>query len=450
MNTAGVVQGVAGENRGLVRTIGRWSLVALMLNTMIGGSIFGLPSVIAARLGKVSPAAYFVALAGIAVIAACLAEVASYFQEAGGPYLYAREAFGPFMGIQIGWLTWLSRITASAAVANLFIAYLSEFLPRVREPAVRGLVITVLISFLAIVNYRGVSTGNRLSNVFTITKVVLLTAFVGGGLLALALHPAIRVKPPLLHPTATDWFQAVILLVYAYGGFEAALFVSGEARNPRKDAPIALFTALATVTLLYVGVQYVVIHTLATSTVTEKPVVDSARQFLGPVGVTLVAIGTLVSTYGYISANMLHTPRVTFAMAERGDFPKFFAGVHRRFRTPHVSILTFAATLLLFSVVGDFRWNAVLSAVSRLFIYGSVAAALPALRRKYPQGGTFRLPAAGLFVVLSLLFTGLLATRMHRDDLIAVAVTSAAALVTWTWTRGKAVEPAASEQGRSR
>ena len=450
MNTAGVVQGVAGENRGLVRTIGRWSLVALMLNTMIGGSIFGLPSMIAARLGKVSPAAYFVALAGIAVIAACLAEVASYFQEAGGPYLYAREAFGPFMGIQIGWLTWLSRITASAAVANLFIAYLSEFLPRVREPAVRGLVITVLISFLAIVNYRGVSTGNRLSNVFTITKVVLLTAFVGGGLLALALHPAIRVKPPLLHPTATDWFEAVILLVYAYGGFEAALFVSGEARNPRKDAPIALFTALATVTLLYVGVQYVVIHTLATSTVTEKPVVDSARQFLGPVGVTLVAIGTLVSTYGYISANMLHTPRVTFAMAERGDFPKFFAGVHRRFRTPHVSILTFAATLLLFSVVGDFRWNAVLSAVSRLFIYGSVAAALPALRRRYPQGGTFRLPAAGLFVVLSLLFTGLLATRMHRDDLIAVAVTSAAALVTWTWTRGKAVEPAASEQGRSR
>ena len=295
----------------------------------------------------------------------------------------------------------------------------------------RGLLITVLISFLAIMNYRGVSTGNRLSNFFTITKLVLLAAFVGGGVVALALHPAIRVNPPELHPTATDWFEAVILLVYAYGGFEAALFVSGEARNPRKDAPIALFAALATTTLLYVGVQYVVIHTLANSTVTEKPAVDSARQFLGPVGVMLVAIGTLVSTYGYISANMLHTPRVTFAMAERGDFPKFFRAVHRRFRTPHLSILTFAATLLLFSVVGSFRWNAVLSAVSRLFIYGSVAAALPALRRKYPQGSTFRLPAAGLFVVLSLLFTGLLATRMHRDDLIAVVVTSAAALATW-------------------
>jgi amino acid transporter len=416
-----------------------------MLNTMIGGSIFGLPSVIAARLGRVSPAAYFVALAGIAVIAACLAEVASYFQEAGGPYLYAREAFGSFTGIQIGWLTWLSRITASAAVANLFIAYLSEFLPGVRAPLVRAPLIVVLISFLALVNYRGVSTGNRLSNFFTITKLVLLAAFAGGGLLALTLNPAIRVNPPDLHPAATDWFEAVILLVYAYGGFEAALFVSGEARNPRRDAPIALFTALATVTLLYVGVQYVVIHTLANSTVTEKPAVDSARQFLGPVGAMLVGIGTLISTYGYISANMLHTPRVTFAMAERGDFPKFFAAVHPRFRTPHLSIVAFAAMLVVFSVVGNFRWNAVLSAVSRLFIYGSVAAALPALRHKYPRGGTFRLPAAGVFVALSLLFTSVLATQMHRGDLIAVAVTSAIALVTWFWTRERLLEHAASE-----
>src|SRR5882762_2057578 len=135
------VRRVAEQQRGLVRTIGRWSLAALMLNTMIGASIFGLPSLIAARLGRLSPIAYFVALAGIAVIAACLAEVSSYFQEAGGPYLYAREAFGSFAAIQVGWLTWLSRITASAAVANLFIAYLSAFFPRALETVLRALVL---------------------------------------------------------------------------------------------------------------------------------------------------------------------------------------------------------------------------------------------------------------------------------------------------------------------
>jgi basic amino acid/polyamine antiporter, APA family len=423
--------------RGLVRVIGRWSLVALMLNTMIGGSIFGLPSVIAVYLGRLSPLAYFVAFAGIAVIAACLAEVASYFQEAGGPYLYARAAFGPFVGIQIGWLTWLSRISASAAVANLFTTYLSEFFPSVKASLPRATVLVLLIAFLAAINYRGVRNGNWLSNFFTITKLALLVLFVGGGLTALALHPSIRVVPAQVPATAANWFEAIILLVYAYGGFESALFVSGEARDPRKDAPIALLVALMTATLLYIAVQYVVIHTLANVGETTKPVVDSARQFLGLTGVSIVAVGTLVSTYGYLSANMLHTPRITYAMGERGDFPAFFARIHPRYRTPYLSIVAFSLLLVLFSVGANFRWNASLSAVSRLFIYGSVAAALPALRRKYPGAAVFRLSAGMLFVVLGLMFTALLVTRMHLTELVVVSITLVLGLMNWLWVRAQ-------------
>ena len=126
-----------------------------MVNTMVGASIFGLPALIAARLGRLSPIGFLVAFVVIAVIAACMAEVASQFREAGGPYLYARTAFGPFLAIQNGWLTWLSRIAAVSAVANLFIAYLVEFLPGVRVPMVRAGVLTILIGFLALVNYRG-------------------------------------------------------------------------------------------------------------------------------------------------------------------------------------------------------------------------------------------------------------------------------------------------------
>src|SRR4029077_13644829 len=103
----------------LVRDLGRWSLAALMLNTMIGSSIFGLPSLIAAHLGRLSPAGYLVAFAGVAVIAACLAEVASKFHDAGGPYLYARAVFGPFVAIQFGGRTGLSRIPSASSVANL-------------------------------------------------------------------------------------------------------------------------------------------------------------------------------------------------------------------------------------------------------------------------------------------------------------------------------------------
>jgi len=429
------VRRVAEQQRGLVRTIGRWSLAALMLNTMIGASIFGLPSLIAARLGRLSPIAYFVAFAGVAVIAACLAEVASYFQEAGGPYLYAREAFGRFVGIQIGWLTWLSRISACSGVANLFITYLTAFVPAAGTRLVRGGVLAVLIGFLAAVNYRGVADGKWLSNFFTITKVLLLKLFIAAGLAALQLHPEIRVIPAEVHSAAGDWFAAVLLMVYAYGGFEAALFASGEASNPRKDAPLALAIALITATLLYVAVQYVVIYTLANPGMTTKPAVDAARHFLGPVGVSLVAAGTLVSVYGYLSANMLHTPRVTFAMGERGDFPALFAAIHPKFRTPHISIVAFAVLLIIFSILGDFRWNATLSAVARLFMYGAVAAALPVLRRKRPGGAAFRLPGGTAFAVVALAFTGLLLTTVRWREGVVDLATFGIAAANWFWAR---------------
>ena len=412
-----------------------------MLNTMIGASIFGLPSLIAARLGRLSPLAYFIAFAGVAVIAACLAEVASYFQEAGGPYLYAREAFGRFVGIQIGWLTWLSRISACSGVANLFITYLTAFVPAAKAPLVRAGVLTVLIGFLAAVNYRGVTDGKWLSNFFTITKVLLLTLFVAAGLAALALHPEIRVTPAEVPAHSGDWFAAVLLMVYAYGGFEAALFASGEASNPKKDAPAALALALITATLLYVAVQYVVIYTLANPASTTKPAVDAARRFMGPTGVSLVAAGTLISVYGYLSANMLHTPRVTFAMGERGDFPRFFAAIHPRFRTPHISIMAFAVLLILFSVLGDFRWNATLSAVARLFMYGAVAAALPALRRKRPGQAAFRLPAGTSFAVVALGFTSLLLTTVRWREGVVVLATFAIAAANWFWARRRTAEP---------
>lgn len=420
---------------GLVRTIGRWSLAALMVNTMVGASIFGLPALIAARLGRLSPIGFLVAFAVIAVIAACMAEVASQFRETGGPYLYARAAFGPFLAIQNGWLTWLTRIAAVSAVANLFITYLSEFVPAATKPLARAAILTILIGFLAAVNYRGVHGGNQVSNSFTITKVSLLAFFVVTGFVALVLHPSLRVTPAAAQASSADWFEAVLLMMYSYGGFEAALIASGETRDARKDIPFALFSAIAATTLLYIAVQYLVIHTIPNAGASSAPVVDSARRFLPRLGVQIVAAGTLVSAYGYLSANMLHTPRITFAMGECGDFPSFFGRIHPVFRTPHVSIVIFAVLLLVFSIAGDFRWNAMLSSVARLFVYGSVAAALPVLRKKHPQADAFRLPGGIAIAVLALLFTSVLVTRMHRGEFIVISATAALALVNWLWTR---------------
>ena len=419
----------------LVRAIGRWTLTALMLNTIIGGGFGGLPSLLAARLGRLSPAGFFLAAPGVGLIAACLAEVASQFQQTGGPYLYARTAFGRFMAIQIGWLAWLSRITAASAAADLFVLYLAQFFPVVEVSAARALVLTLLIGFLAVVNYRGVSQGARLSNFFTVTKLLVLGFFICGGVLALLFRPEIRINQPTVPIDAADWFDAILLMTYAYGGFEAALFVSGETDDARKDAPVALLVALITSTILFVSVQYVVVHTLPNAASSTRPAADAAGRFWGPTGASLIAIGTLIALYGYLSANMLHTPRLTFAMGERADFPAAFAAVHPRFHTPSVSIVTFAVMLVIFATIGSYRWNVALTAVSRLLIYGSIVAVLPVLRRTSATVDAFRLPHATVIVTLALAFTGALVTRMDSRGFGVVVATIALAGLNWAWAR---------------
>jgi APA family basic amino acid/polyamine antiporter len=170
-----------------------------------------LPSIIAGLLGSLSPLAYVLAAIGNGVIMACFAELASRFSAAGGVYLYAREALGRFAGIQIGWMSWLVRITAAAANANLFAINLAEFWPRAQEPLMRALILAVLLGFLAAVNYRGVRSGAQVSNFFTIAKLVPLAIFlVAGTVFVLLRHP--NVPALVSSANTTQWVEAVLLL----------------------------------------------------------------------------------------------------------------------------------------------------------------------------------------------------------------------------------------------
>jgi APA family basic amino acid/polyamine antiporter len=424
---------------GLVRAIGRWSLTALVLNSIIGSGIFGLPSVVAGLVGRASVFAYLVAAAGVGVIMACFAEVGSRFRAAGGPYLYAREAFGRFAGIEIAWLAWLVRLTAAAANANLFVLYLAEFWAPATQRIPRLVVLTLLVGVLAAVNYRGVSAGAQLSNVFAAAKILSLGVFVGVGAFFLRASPA----PASSSATSGAWLDAVLVLVFVFGGFEAALIPMGEVKDPRRDVPFSLFTALIVTTVLYTLIQVVVMGVLAAPQRTDRPLAAAAAVFLGQPGAALMTLGALVSVYGYLSGMMLNTPRLTFALAEREDFPPFLAAVHPRFRTPHVSIVLFGLLVWGLAVVGTFRWNLTLSAVARLFTYASTCAAVLALRKKWPTQAAFRLPAGPVFAVLGVAFTLVVVTRMGRAELLIIAATAAIALVNWLWTRRRFAPPRA-------
>jgi basic amino acid/polyamine antiporter, APA family len=414
----------------LLRAIGRWSLTALVVNSIIGSGIFGLPSTVAGQLGRFSPIAVLLAGAGMGVIVACFAEVASRFHQAGGPYLYARTAFGQGMGIQMAWMLFLGQVAAPAANANLFVIYLGYFWPHARDPLPRAAILTVLIGVLAVINVRGVRAGAQVSNFFTAAKLIPLFAVIVLGLLVLHARPAVSTASAAT-VIPSHWLKAVLLLVFAYGGFETALAPMGEAKDPRRDAPFALFAALIVCTIVYALIQWVVIGVLPDAAHSERPLAEVAGIAAGSFGAALVAVGALISFYGYLSAKILAMPRVTFALAEQGDFPQTFAAIHKKFHTPYVSILVFAGLVWVFALTGEFKWNVTLSAVARLLYYAVCCAALPVLRRRYPGEARFRLPAGNFFAGLAVLMCAILVTQVDFGQSLILIATTALALLNW-------------------
>jgi len=414
--------------------MGRWTVTALVVNAILGSSLFGLPSVIARSLGAASAWAWIIGAVGNAVIIACFAEVASRFTEAGGAYLYAHTALGRLPGILVGWLAYLTRVSAVAAGANLFTVNLAEFFPGVGREAVRIAVLTALLGLFATVNYRGARGGARLSNVFTIGKLVPLAIFVVAGIAWVATHaPAVPAATP--SPTGRDWLQALLLIGFAYGGFDGAMFAMGEAKEPRRDAPFALGTAIVFLTVLYTVVQLLVNAALSDPGASDRPLAAAARVFLGPFGASLLAAGALLSVVGFLSANFLNGPRLLFAFSEHRDAPAALGRVHDRFRTPHLSILLFSVLVWALAAYGNFQWNATLSAVTRLFIYGSSCLALIMLRRTQPGGASLPVPGGPALAVVGIAFCALLAARMGRAEFLVIAGVAGLGLVHWLIVR---------------
>jgi amino acid transporter len=422
----------------LVRSIGRWSLIALALNSSIGGGIFGLPSSVAALTGRYSPLAPLLAALCLGIIIACFAEVSSRFDSAGGPYLYSRMAFGRAVGLQTAWMLWLAQLAAQAANSNLLVVYLGEFWPRATSPLMRPLLLTVLIGILAIINFYGVKAGTRANNILTIAKLLPLLAVAVMGLVLHPGHGPAAIAAAGSSPSA--WLKAVLILFYGLGGFETALAPMGEAKDPRRDAPIALGAAIILSTALYAVILWVVVSTLPHPESSTRPLADVARVFSGSAGAALVSIGAIISVYGILSAKILAMPRLAFALAEHGDLPRVLATVHSRFRTPYVALLVWTIGFWGFALAGRFEWNLTLSAVARLFYYAAVCAALPVLRRKQPGEARLSVPAGPVFSALGVIICLVLVTQVDFGQAMILWVTIVIAFLNWLWVGKNRVE----------
>jgi amino acid transporter len=416
----------------LVRAIGRWDFTAAVINAVVGAAIFGMPATQAALTGSWSPATYLVAALGILTIMLCFAEVASRFDAAGGPYLYTRTAFGPWMGFQAGWLTFWVRVTSVAANLNVLASYLAPVLPWAGRPTGRAAVMVIVLGVITATNIRGVRQATWTVDVLTAAKLLPFVVLILLGLPRVS--SGVLATQSVAHG---DWVRAILLLVFAYGGFEAPLIAAGEVLNPRRDTAFALIVAIAVIASLYTLVQLVVIGLVPHVAQTQAPVASAFGALFGPVGTIVAILAAVTSICGWATGSVLQTPRLLFSMAEARELPALLGRVHPRFRTPHASILTYSLLALAFGLPGSFEWNATLSAIVRLVTYGLTCAALPVLRRHSPAEPGFLLRPAGLVVPLAVLFClGLLASQAFGQVWILLVLMTVGALLWWITRRG--------------
>jgi amino acid transporter len=403
------------------RTLGLFSVLCIGINAIIGSGVYRLPGRLGFYLGPASWLGFGLCGLLLITVALCFAEAAGMFESSGGPYVYAREAFGEPVGFSIGWIAWVTCVTSWGAVANAIPGYLARFVPAAGVGAGPKIVVVAVILGLGVVNYLGVKPGSMTTNFFTVAKVLPLLLFVALGIAHVsasnvALAPAAHevnggAGGPILGPLGLALFAALFPLQ----GFEVAPVPAGETANPKRSVPIAVIGALFGCALFYVLIQLVAYGTrpeIATMGADPKqpwstrPLADAAETFLGSGGSALLSLGACISMIGYCSGAALVTPRYLQALAGDRLLPSPLAALHARYGSPHVSVALTTGLTLVAGLTLDFDKLVDLSNVAVIFQYAATCAAVTRLRLSRPllkrgfrvPGGPFVIPALGIGV----------------------------------------------------
>lgn len=414
-------------NEKLVRGISRWDLTAIAINTIIGTGIFLLPARIAGLIGSYSLLAFVACAIIVAFIVLCFAEVSSRFHSTGGMYLYAKEAFGSTVGFEVGWLYWVVRITTFATNCNALLIYVGFFFPAAIEGYGRILIVSLVVLSMTAVNFVGVRQSTILTNVFTVGKILPLIIFAAIGVFF--------VEPANFNfsgaPEYAKFSEAILVLIYAFVGFEAAVIPAGETKDPQKNVPFALLTALVFCAALFIIIQIVAIGTLPELAASKTPLADAAGKFMGGFGAGFIAVGALVSVLGNLNGGFLAASRIPYAMAEQKELPQILAKTHEKFKTPYISLFLTSAMILVFTLQTSFYSALTIATITRLLVYATTCASLPVFRRKSNAAeAKFIAPFGVAAAILSLLLTVWLLTNVDfKKEGLAILIVALVGLL---------------------
>ena len=398
-------------------------LAAATVNNIIGSGIFALPAAVAVILGPSAIIAYVICGIAMALVALCFAEAGSRVSLTGGVYAYVETAFGPYAGYIIGTLFWFgAQILASAAVASLMADSIRLLVPALPRAAL----LIAAYGVLAWINVLGVRPGARLVEIVTVAKTAPLVLLIV--LAVFAGHPANLAWTHL--PTIGDVGRASLVLIFAFAGVETALTPGGEMKDPARTVPRGVLSGLAVVVVLYAALQLAAQGILGPDLVrnpTAPLAVAAERVFHG--GRLLMLVAAIVSTFGYVSGDMLATPRVLFALARDGFLPARIAAVNQRYRTPATAIVMHALVACACAITGTFERLAVLAVLSLLIVYLACCLAVLQLRKRAPEG--FRVPGGPVIPLLASMVMLWLILHAKRAEFLAVGAMIALASVAY-------------------
>ncbi|GAC1438277.1 MAG: APC family permease [Thermoanaerobaculia bacterium] len=413
----------------LVRAVGFWGLVLMCINAVVGSGVFLLPSESFKLLGQFSLWIPLLAVIPVFILVLCFAEAASHFSEPGGAYLYARTAFGDFIGFETGWMNWIARVTSLASLSNGFVLALARLFPDLGSGAPRATVIIATILALALIHLAGVRYGAASIYVFTTGKLVPLIGFIVLALITWK-HNPIPGSFTLPSTANINWGDAWFFVLFAYAGFENLGVPAGEFKNPRRDLPMALLAGIVAIGALYSLTQLGAMSALPDLSKTSTPIADAAAAIIGSAGAIIITIGSLLSMAGTNSGTMLEGSRMLYALSLDRPRLRAISYVHPRFKTPTVAIVIHAIVALALALGGSFAKLALLSAVARLTTYLFTCLAVPRLR-KLNEG--FRTPGLIVPILGAIISFGsffFLDWPKFRAALIAMTVGAVIALST--------------------
>src|SRR5437016_10654333 len=416
----------------LVRGIGISALTANIVSSTIGAGIFVIPATVAIGLGPAAPLSFVCCAIAMVLFVTCFAIAGSRVSLTGGLYAYVEVAFGRYVGFLAGILYFLTALGAVAGVVNVLANSVALVVPFLGGPIMRVVVMLAVYGSLVLINIRGVREGAGAVTVITVAKLLPLLLFIGAGIFFVH-APNIAWSS---WPSSKSLGDAVILLIFAFVGIEVALIPSGEVKNPARTVPRSAYLALVVTTIIYILIQIVAQGTLGADLANhpDAPLAESAAKFLGSIGRTILLAGATISAFGFVTSDILSSPRMIFAFGRDGALPEFFAHVHSRFRSPDVAIVTYATLAFALSITGTFEKLAVLSNVAVLLMYFLCCAACWILVqqdvRSDPDESGFNFPGMKIVPALAIIaIIWILAHATAREFVVTGIVLALASIV---------------------